>query len=552
MNLKLSALKRLVQCLVLALSFLPANAFASFMGIATFSSVPPGARLEPVQILIDDNLSGGVGLVNIVDNNSSPTQGYFIVCRGTSKGIFPWIKNFRYDGQLTAQKIVKFKDRYIVLYTAYNLAGFANGAYLMQLDAATGNTISNTRLVLDNAEEITGVDIHVSEMNAMVYAVCNGKLGTQEVNLLAAYDIGSNSIMDARIIEYNGRNIHADALAGEPSSIGANDRVHIGGRMRKADFYEGVYVQAYTYDFSTKQLNAQTHNVFQWSDDNRLFMSRLKYQPSTGHLVMMTQSFGIRDEAGSFDLFQVDVAGSSIVQRRHFPNPGRMFLSDINMEEDHITIAGPNNWNNTGAGTVIALFNQNLDFVAIKQYPFNGFQLEPTALHGPHRGFPFVMATQNYASPNTAKWTVGWNYDGACDVIDVRLEEGFMDTKQDPLLQEIAISSDIKKMTLLTKNDKLIYDVECGKPGQKQGTTSIENTNSGMAYNFQQNEIQVHITSQCNIGNAEMYDINGRKIATYPSAGTSLSISKKDITPGVYVLRFAVNGLDKTEKIIVQ
>ena len=108
------------------------------------------------------------------------------------------------------------------------------------------------------------------------------------------------------------------------------------------------------------------------------------------------------------------------------------------------------------------------------------------------------------------------------------------------------------KMTILTKNDKLIYNVECGKPGQKQGTTSIENTNSGMAYNFQQNEIQVHITSQCNIGNAEMYDINGRKIATYPSAGTSLSISKKDITPGVYVLRFAVNGLDKTEKIIVQ
>lgn len=543
---------RLITCLLTVILLLPFTASASFMGTATFSSVPPGARLEPVQILIDDNLTGGAGIANVVDYNTSSPLGYFIVGHGEVNGTFPWMRNFSTENQVFAQKMVRFKDSYFILYTEYVQFATPNGAFLLQLDAGSGAIMSNTRLVFDGgATEISGVDIVVSEPYEMLYVVCNGKNNGYEVNLLGAYDINNNTMLDARMVEFGGSSIHADALAKETSAIGTNEHLHIGGRVMHTNFYEEVYVQKYFFDYNIKQFVAATHNVFKWNSSNRLFMSRLKFHETTGHLVLAAQTWAGPDGAGNLELWHVDVGGTSLVQAKHYAFPGSMFISDINLNKEIISLAGPNNMFDAGIGNVIALFDYNLNFWGMNQYQFNGTMLEPTAMSGPIFNFPFVMAVQDAFVPEYAKWTVGYDYfNGQCEVKKRMLRETDYPIGDYQALTETQVAHYIKEPELKIGREELKYEIECGKPGKKEAT-GIEQTVSVADYKFYQDHTMAQITTQGKIKSVVMYDINGRKIADYKADGSSVRISKYGMVPGIYMLSFEINGMAKREKLVV-
>lgn len=542
---------RLITCLLTVILLLPFTASASFMGTATFSSIPPGARLEPVQILIDDNLAGGAGIANVIDYNTSSPLGYFIVGRGETNGTFPWIRNFSTDRQVQAQKIVRYKNRYYILYTEYVQFATPNDAFLLQLDAATGAVLSNERLIFDaGITEINGVDLVVSDPYEMLFVVCNGKNNGQEVNLLGAYEMRSNTMLDARIIEYSGSNIHADALTKTPSSFGADEHLFIGGRVKHSNYYEEVYVQGYLFDNNVKQFFIFNHNVFQWNTNNRLFMSRLKYNEYSGNLILAAQTWEDPSDAGDLELWQIDIGSISLTNVTHYNKPGRMFNSDINIDRDGISLAGPNNRFGAGLGNVIAHFSHSCSFQTMNVYPFNGMMFETTAMHGPTFGFPFVMATTDAGNATNAKWTVGNTYKGKCDVIKAPLKLTDKQINHYQALQETAIPSLAKDAEIMPGREELIYEIECGKSGNKQATGIVPATNEA-AYKFAQNHQMAEVKTTGSIKNVSLFDINGRKVADYVTTGSSVSINKYDILPGIYVLSFEINGIAKREKMVV-
>jgi len=538
-----------IQLLMMLAICLFAATFAraqSFLGTATFSSVPATSTLFPVQILMDDNAAGGgIGIGNVVGAGS--TSGYFVIVRGEGDGTISWSMDYNIfaRGGALAKKAVRIQDYYYVLYTRYRGTA-AIGNYVAKIDAANGTVVANTLLQF-NFTTYEAIDITTNEKYLYI-------LGQNREDADHCYMV--TSIMDQFTLAVVTSRMDGFEKDNQPEGIAVRELdVYVGCRIKNNGNYDQLGVISYFHDATNQVLTLQQSKRYystQWNEISRLYTMRLKYNRFNDKVVMSAQAF-IKETSTPYhlELFNLDPISISLTDASHYSYPGRMFTSDLNIDDQYISLAGPNMAGGSlSNGNAVAIFDHTTAFDKMVTFPFGGTGFERHALGGPVKGTPFVMAAQ---VANYVNYTVGTTYSRrSCRVGQTRLEN--IDYKV--YEQDGSWNQEIKwgntDVGLSATEDKLDYSIDC-RSSIFGGVEAEERTAPGgvetpKPYTIATRSSDIIVTAAETMDQAILYDMTGRAVQTF-AAGTTIQISKENLAPGNYMLVFTTGKKLFREKL---